>query len=78
MSSYDERLTFARQKAAQAWCTPETKCIEMDAILAKAFADILVVEMYSPKLGCATTKELIDELSTRIDFLQYRTIDDAD
>ena len=32
----------ARQLAAQAWCTEETKHIEMDVRLAEAFAQIIV------------------------------------
>ena len=32
---------FALQKAAQAWCTPETEKITMIPELAKAFADII-------------------------------------
>ena len=32
---------LAREKAAQAWCTPETEGIVMDPPLAEAFADIL-------------------------------------
>lgn len=35
----------ARQLAAQAWCTPETSTIEMDARLAEAFARILLKEI---------------------------------
>lgn len=31
----------ARQKAAQAWCKPETSAIEMDSRLAEAFAEII-------------------------------------
>ena len=48
---------FARQKAAQAWCTPETSVIEMDTRFAEAFADILdkyiqdVEPVWEPKAG---------------------------
>lgn len=31
----------AMQRAAQAWCTPETEGIDMDVRLAEAFAEIL-------------------------------------
>jgi hypothetical protein len=70
----DPRLGFARQRAAQAWCLPTTEQKVMDTELAEAFATILVEEMYKPNLGCATTRELLDEISARSD-LDYRTID---
>lgn len=47
--------SFAREKAAQAWCTSETESIDMDPRLADAFAQIL--EQYINALcwcgGCA-------------------------
>ncbi len=78
MSNIDEqefnrRMDFARFRTAQAWCTEETKEIVMIPQLAEAFARILVEEMYSPKLGCATTEEIIDELKARVD-CHYSTI----
>jgi hypothetical protein len=42
----EQRLTLARQKASQAWCTDKTSHIEMDVDLAEAFAIILEREMY--------------------------------
>jgi hypothetical protein len=60
------RMVFAREKAAQAWCEPTTSDRLMDVALAEAFAGILVAEMYLPKLGCATTGELLRELEARI------------
>ncbi len=36
-----EPSSLARQKAAQAWCTPKTSSIDMDTRLAEAFAKIL-------------------------------------
>ena len=69
------RLEFARQRAAQAWCKDSTSHIVVDPKLAEAFAYILVEEMYTPKLGCASTRELLDEISARFDNLDYRTID---
>ena len=33
------------ERAAQAWCTPETSKTIMDPVLAKAFADILDTEI---------------------------------
>ncbi len=65
------------QKAAQAWCTARTKKIEMDTRLADAFADILDDETNQPRLGCATTGQLLNELRARIEVdgkLDYRTI----
>ncbi len=68
--------------AAQAWCTAETEKITMDGRLAKAFAQILLREAFSPNLGLATNRELLNELSQRIQFvgpgLDYRTADDYD
>ena len=76
---YERRMVFARQEAATAWCQEKTKGKTMDAELAEEFAKILVVRMYEPKLGCATTRELIDEIKARVEMdgkLGYRTIDD--
>jgi len=74
----ERRMGFALQEAAKAWCGEKTKDITMDAGLAEEFAKILVVQMYAPKLGCATTREILEELKTRIEMdgkLDYRTID---
>ena len=71
---YERRMVFARQRAAQAWCAEETKDKTMDAELAEAFATILVIIMYEPHLGCATTGEIIEELKARSD-LDYKTIE---
>lgn len=71
-------MVFARQLAAQAWCGEKTKDKTMDVELAEAFAIILVEKMYEPHLGCATTRELIEEIKTRIEMdgkLGYRPID---
>ena len=65
---------LARQKAAQAWCTPETSKIVMMPELAEAFANILDDIWSKPWLGNATTGELIEELRARSD-LAYRTVD---
>ena len=59
-------MKLAREKAAQAWCTPTTESKEMDVDLAEAFADILEEVWSKPWLGNATTGELLEELSTRI------------
>ena len=74
----ERRMNFAMQEAAGAWCGEKTKDRTMDVELAEEFAKILVKHMYAPKLGCATTREIIDELKTRIEMdgkLDYRTID---
>jgi len=73
---YLRRLGFAREEVAKAWCTKKTEKKEMDTELAGEFAKILVEHIYAPHLGCATTKELIDEITSRIDDLDYKTIDD--
>ena len=65
---------LARQKAAQAWCTPETSAIEMDTRLAEAFAAILEDIWSKPWLGNATTGELLEEVKARVP-LGYRTVD---
>jgi len=73
-----EQVSYARQEAAKAWCQENTKNTIMDPVLAEEFANILVEHMYEPHLGCATTKELLDEIKTRIEMdgkLDYRTID---
>lgn len=67
---------FARQRAAQAWCTPTTGNITMVPELAFAFADILEEEWQQPRLGNATTRELIEEIRVRIEIdgnLDYKT-----
>lgn len=71
----ERRMGFARQVAAQAWCFPETANKVMDTDLAEAFARLLVREMYQPRLGCATTRELLNEISARSN-LDYKTITD--
>ena len=69
---------LALEKAAQAWCTPNTKKIIMQPELAKAFAEILDEIWHQPWLGNATTRELILEIKTRIEIdgkLDYKTVD---
>ena len=69
----ERRMVFAKQKATQAWCTEETKFIEMNPALLEEFAKILVIDTYLPHLGCATTRELLREIEARVD-LEYSTI----
>ena len=65
---------FARQKAAQAWCKDTTKNKIMDIELCEAFAGIIEELTSQPWLGNATTKQLLDEVSARVD-LNYKTVD---
>jgi hypothetical protein len=67
---------LARQRAAQAWCEPDTEGIIVVPELAFAFADIIDEIWSKPWLGNATTRELLEEIKTRIDMdgkLDYRT-----
>jgi len=69
---------LARERAAQAWTTPETERKVMDPVLADAFADILDEIWSQPWLGNATTAQLLDEVRARIEVsgqLNYRTVD---
>jgi len=71
----------AFQRGVDAWTTPETKSITLDSRLGVAFANIIDeiwAESKIPNLGCATTRELIEEITARIEFddkLDYKTID---
>jgi len=74
-------MQLAREKVAQAWCTPTTSHKLMDPDLAEAFAEILQDIWSKPWLGNATTAELINEIRTRIEMdgkLNYRTVDVVD
>ena len=76
MKEHERRMRFAREKSAQAWCTKTTENITMIPELAEEFAEILVKEMYEPKLGCATTREMFEELMARNCDLDYKTINE--
>lgn len=70
--------SLSRERAAQAWCTEETKDIPMDTELAEAFAGILDEIWSKPWLGNATTAELLNELQVRAEingYANYRTVD---
>ena len=66
---------------ARGWCSPKNEKKEMDTDLATAIA--IEVKKLSkvdiePKLGCAATRQLLQEIKTRIEVdgqLDYRTID---
>lgn len=68
---------LALEKAAQAWCQPTTRQIEVDVRLAEAFAAILDEIWSQPWLGNATTRQLLDEIGARVN-LDYRTVDDCE
>lgn len=70
--------SLSRERAAQAWCTPETEKKVMDVELAEAFANILDEIWSKPWLGNATTAELIDEIRARCELdgtLNYKTVE---
>ena len=68
---------------ARGWCYPETKEKEMDTTLANTISlevEKLFQDFKEPQLGCATTRELLNEIKTRIEVngqLDYRTIDES-
>ena len=73
----EQSMTLAREKSAQAWCTPRTSHITMDPHLAEAFAKILNDIWAQPWLGNATTGELLDELRARAEVdgrIDYKTV----
>ena len=65
------------QLATSAWQKPNTSYKEMDVILCEEFAKILYEEMKKPNLGNATTRELLNELKSRLenneDVMEYKT-----
>ena len=50
----------------------------LDTVLAEAFARILVNIMYAPHLGCATTRQLLEEIAARVGDLDYKTVPDGE
>jgi hypothetical protein len=71
----------ALQRVGIAWTTKANEKTTMDVNLATTFADIvdeIWAEVAKPNLGCATTRELLAEITARIEIdgnLDYRTID---
>ena len=58
------------------WCHPNTSTREMDVDLAQAITDEVMVVLYNPKyaeprLGLATTSELLEEIRSRIETDYY-------
>lgn len=71
-------VKLAREMAASAWCQPMTEHIVMNFALAEEFARILNEVMSEPRLGLATTGELLFELRARAEIdgsINYRTVD---
>ena len=77
MKEYREKL--AMEKIAVIWTLPENTNKEPDWDIIEPLAELFVEETYKPNLGCATTQELCDELSSRLRMndaqANYRTID---
>jgi len=65
MENKKQPSSLSLERAAQAWCTETTSGIEMDVVLAVAFANILDHILSKPWLGNATTREILDELKAR-------------
>ena len=71
-------MQLARKMAAQAWCQPTTENKTMDVDLAEEFAIILNRATDEPRLGLATTGQLIDELRARCEVdgtINYKTVE---
>ena len=66
---------------ARGWCSPKNERKIMDVDLAESISlevKKLFVDFKEPQLGCATTRELLNEIKIRIEVdgkLGYRTID---
>ena len=66
------------QAVGRGWCHPNTEDRTMDADLASAIADEVWKADTTPNLGCATTKQLLDELMARAEVdgtMDYRMVD---
>lgn len=64
---------LATEKAAQVWQAESTSGIEMDTRLAEEFARVLDDVWSKPRLGNATTGEMLDEIRARVD-CDYKTV----
>ncbi len=72
-------MELARQMAGRIWCDKRIEDREMDSELAEVIAEKFEELSLQPNLGCATTGQLIGELSARAElggYNSYRTIDD--
>lgn len=61
-------IETARMYVAQAWCQENTKMKVMDSVIAEEFAKILSVQTSVPRLGLATTEQLLQEVMERIKY----------
>jgi hypothetical protein len=67
-----------RGAVARGWCHPLNSTKIMDSDLAEAIAKEVWNLLNPPNLGCATTKELLAELTARAEVtgaIYYRTVD---
>lgn len=70
------KIDDIRDAVARGWCYDINSNKEMDANLAEAISQEvhkLFIADKEPYLGCATTKELLDEIAARSD-LDYKTV----
>lgn len=74
-----ERTAQIRGALARGYCHPNNADKVLDSDLIEAMAAELLTLLRTdecPRLGCATTRQLIDEVIARTDIdLNYRTID---
>jgi len=62
---------------ARGWCWPINSHKTMDVELAHAITEEIWQADWTPNLGCATTRELLDEIRARIEIdgkLDYKTV----
>lgn len=67
---------LAREYAKRAWQKPNTEKIDVIVELAEAFAEVIDEILSQPWLGNATTRELLSEVTARIEMdgnLDYKT-----
>lgn len=67
-----------KEAVVRGWCHPKNSSKKMDVDLAMAIIEEVWKADRSPNLGCATTRELFNELIARTDVdgrMDYRTID---
>lgn len=81
-SGETNRTAEIRGAIARGWGHPKTQNKVMDVDLAEAICleiEDLFANFKEPQLGCATTRELLNEIKVRIEVngkLDYRTIDE--
>ena len=67
-------LNEIREASARGYCTDRNSKKILDADLLEDIAQEVFKADRSPNLGCATTRELLTEITARFDNLDYRTI----